>query len=213
MPAVLHGYWRSGPSWRVRIALAWKRIAFVTAPVNLLKGEQRGESYLRINPQGRLPALEIDGQVLTQAPAILEYLEETRPELPLLPADPPGRARVRAMSALVACDVTPLQNLVVAQRLRSQFGADDAAVAEWNRAFIEPGLAELERQTDAGDGRFLHGDAFSLADVHLVSQLVAARRFGAAIGPRLLAIEARCLDLPAVFDTRPEAQPDAPAGA
>ncbi|MBE7217408.1 MAG: maleylacetoacetate isomerase [Caulobacteraceae bacterium] len=209
---VLHGYFRSSPSWRVRMALAWKGIAFQVAPVNILKGEQSAPAYLTLNPQGRVPLLEIDGLSLVQAPAILEYLEETRPEPPLLPADAQARARVRAMAALIATDITPLQNLNVGRRLKAQFGADDAAVADWSRAYIEAGLAELERQAGVYGGRFLYGDAFSLADVHLVPQMIAARRFGAAVGPRLQAVEARCLELPAVFDTRPEAQPDAPAG-
>lgn len=213
MTARLYGYWRSTPSWRVRIALAWKGVAFETAPVNLLKDEQRGAAYLQVNPQGRIPTLEIDGLRLVQAPAILEYLEETRPDPPLLPKDPAGRARVRAMAALVACDIVPLQNLITARRLRSQFGADDAGVAEWNRSFIDAGLSELERQAGEHGGRFLYGDAFSLADVHLVTQIYAARRFGAAVDdwPRLQAVEAACRELPAVRDTRPEAQPDAPA--
>jgi maleylpyruvate isomerase len=206
----LHGYWRSGSSWRVRIALAWKGLVFDTAPVNILTGEQDGAAYRALNPEGRVPTLEIDGLRLVQAPAILEYLEETRPDPPLLPGDPPGRARVRALCALVATDVAPLQNLNVGQRLRAQFGADDAAVAAWNRHYIARGAAELARQADAGGGRFLHGDAFTLADAYLVTQMVAVRRFGVEAGPRLLEIERRCLELPAVFDTRPEAQPDAP---
>ena len=210
MPALLHGYWRSGSSWRVRIALAWKGVAFETAPVNILKGEQDGADYRALNPEGRVPTLEIDGLRLVQAPAILEYLEETQPLAPLLPPDAAGRARVRALSALVATDIAPLQNLSTGRRLREQFRADDAAVAAWNRAFIARGVAELDRQAQVGGGRFLHGDAFTLADVHLVTQMVAVRRFGVEAGPRLLEIEARCLQLSAVFDTRPEAQPDAP---
>lgn len=208
---VLNGYWRSSPSWRVRIALAWKGVAFTVAPVNILKGEQAEPAYLARNPQGRVPLLQIDGLSLVQAPAILEYLDETRPQPPLLPADHEGRARVRAMCALIATDVAPLQNLNVARRLKAQFGADDAAVTDWCRSYIDAGLGELERQAGLYAGAYLYGDAFSLADIHLVPQMIAARRFGASVGPRLLRIEARCLELPAVFDTRPEAQPDAPA--
>ena len=210
MAVVLHGYWRSGSSWRVRIALAWKGVAFETAPVNILAGEQDGAAYRALNPEGRVPTLEIDGLTLVQAPAILEYLEETQPLAPLLPAGPAGRARVRALCALVATDMAPLQNLSTGRRLREQFGADDSGVAAWNHHFIARGAAELERQAELGGGRFLHGDAFTLADVHLVTQMVAVRRFGVDAGPRLREIEARCLELSAVYDTRPEAQPDAP---
>ena len=212
MTVVLHGYWRSGPSWRVRMALAWKGIAFRTEPVNLLANEQCGADYLRLNPQGRLPTLEIEGLRLVQSPAMLEHLEAAYPRPPLLPEDLPGRARVRALAAVIACDVAPLQNLGVQRRLRAQFAADDAAILAWNRAFIDDGMAELERQAGELGGAYLAGDAFSLADVHLVPQMFSARRFGAAVHawPRLREIEARCLELSAVFDTRPEAQPDAP---
>lgn len=213
MAVVLHGYWRSGPSWRVRIALAWKGIAYSTAPVNLLADEQRGADYLRLNPQGRLPALEIEGLTLTQSPAILEHLEAAYPQPPLLPQDAAGRARARAMAAVIACDVAPLQNLGVQRRLRAQFGADEAALTAWNRAFIDDGMGELERQAAALGGAYLAGDAFSLADVHLAPQMASSRRLGASVEawPRLREIEARCLELSAVFDTRPEVQPDAPA--
>ena len=210
---VLHGYWRSGPSWRVRIALAWKGIAYRTAPVNLLRDEQRGAEYLRLNPQGRLPMLEIEGLRLVQSPAILEHLEATYPYPPLLPDDAAARARARAMAALIACDVAPLQNMGVQRRLRAQFHADDAAVAAWNRSFIDHGMGELERQAAELGGAYLAGYAFSLADAHLLPQMASSRRFGASVGSwkRLQEIEAHGLKLSAVFDTRPEVQPDAPA--
>lgn len=215
MTVRLHGYWRSTPSWRVRIALAWKGVAYETAPVNLLKGEQRSDAYLSVNPQGRLPALEIDGAVLVQAPAILEYLEETRPQPPLLPADPVARARVRAMCALIACDVAPLQNLGVGQALQSRFDADEAQVKAWRRDFVTDGLGVLEAWVARDGGRFCVGDGFSLADLHLVTQLYGARRFGVDLEPlaHLRRVEAEALALPAVHDTRPEAQPDAAATA
>lgn len=199
----------------MRIALAWKGIAYRTAPVNLLTDEHQGADYLRLNPQGRVPSLEIEGLTLTQSSAIVEHLEAIHPYPPLLPEDAAGRARARAMAAVIACDVAPLQNLGVQRRLRTQFGADEAAVATWNRAFIDAGMGELERQAGEIGGGFLAGDAFSLADIHLVPQMAASRRLGASVEawPRLRRIEVRCLELSAVFDTRPEVQPDAPQPA
>lgn len=210
---ILHGYWRSGPSWRVRIALNWKGAAYDQAPVNLLAGEQTSPAFLRLNPQGRLPALEVDGAVLTQSAAILEWLEETRPEPPLLPADALGRARVRAMSALVASDVTPLQNLGVGRELTAQLGASEAQVAAWRAHWIAAGLASLEAVAADAPGPFLHGGRPTLADLHLVPQLYAGRRFGVAVERfgRLLAAEAACAELPAFAAAHPDRQPDAPA--
>lgn len=212
MKLVLHGYWRSGPSWRLRIALNWKGLAYDDAPVNLLKDEHVAAGHLALNPQGRIPVLEADGAVLTQAPAILEWLEEIAPSPPLLPADPLGRARVRAMSALVACDIAPLQNLGVGQELARRFGADEAAQADWRRTWNARGLEALEALVGRDGGDFCHADAVSLADIHLVTQLYGARRFGAEVErfPRLLAVEARCMALPAFQAAHPDRQPDAP---
>ena len=212
MTPVLHGYWRSGPSWRVRIALAWKGVAFDYRAVNLLAREERDPAYLRLNPQGRIPALEVEGAVLTQAPAILEWLEETHPERPLLPADPIARAKVRALDAVVACDITPLQNLGSGRRLAEQFGADEAQVNAWRAHFIGQGLAAFLALVERDGGDFCVGDAVTLADLHLVSQLFGARRFGVDLGPlaRLVEIETRCAALPAFQAAEPDRQPDAP---
>ncbi len=210
MDLVLHGYWRSSPSWRVRIALAWKGLAYRQAPVNLLKGEHRSAEHRRLNPQARVPVLEAGGDVLMQGPAILEWLEEVAPAPPLLPADPLGRQRVRAMCAVVACDVAPLQNLGAGEELE-RLGVDADGVRAWRAHFIADGLAALESMAGEHGGAFLHGDALSLADLHLVPQLFGARRFGVELAPfpRLLAVEARCATLPAFQAAAPERQPDA----
>ena len=213
MDLELHGYWRSSPSWRVRIALEWKGLPYRKAPVNILEGENRAPERLALNPQGRVPFLVADGVVLTQGPAILEWLEEVAPTPPLLPGDPLGRARVRAMSALVACDIAPLQNLIVTRELAARFDADTAAVRGFVSGFIAPGLAAFDTMAAEYGGCFCHGDALSLADLHLVTQLLGARRFGVDVAafPRLLAVEARCAGLPAFQAAAPERQPDAPA--
>ena len=212
MDLVLHGYWRSSPSWRVRIALAWKGLPYRHAPVNLLAGEHRAPAHLRLNPQGRIPVLEVDGAVMVQGPAILEWLEEAAPSPPLLPSEPLSRQRVRAMAAVVACDIAPLQNLGAGEQLE-RLGVDAAGVASWRAHFIAGGLRTLEGMAAEHGGAFLHGDALSLADLHLVPQLYGARRFGVDLAPypRLLAAEARCAALPAFQAAAPERQPDAPA--
>lgn len=213
MDLVLHGYWRSSPSWRVRIALAWKGLPYRQAPVNILEGAQHRAGHLALNPQGRVPVLVADGEVLTQGPAILEWLEEVAPTPPLLPADPVGRARVRAMSAIVACDITPLQNLIVTRELAARFDADTARIGGFVGGFISRGLAAFDALAAEHGGAFCHGDALSLADLHLVTQLLGARRFRVDLDAfaRLLAIEARCAALPAFQAAAPERQPDATA--
>ena len=211
MDLVLHGYWRSSPSWRVRIALAWKGLPYRQAPVNILKGAHHEPEHLALNPQGRVPVLTADGEVLTQGPAILEWLEEVAPAPPLLPPDALGRARVRAMSAVVACDITPLQNLIVGRELAARFDADAAGIGGFTAGFISRGLAAFDALAALHGGAFCHGDALSLADLHLVTQLFGARRFGVDLDafPRLLAVEARCVALPAFQAAAPERQPDA----
>lgn len=215
MDLVLHGYWRSSPSWRVRIALEWKGLPYRQAPVNLLAGEHRSPEHRALNPQARIPVLEADGAVMVQGPAILEWLEEVAPAPPLLPADPLGRQRVRAMSAVVACDIAPLQNLGAGEELQRRFGADEAQVTAWRAHFIADGLRTLEAMAAEHGGAFLHGDALSLADLHLITQLFGARRFGVDVDafPRLAAVEARCAALPAFQAAAPARQPDAPPGS
>lgn len=211
----LYSYWRSSAAWRVRIALSWKGLPHGTVPVHLVRdgGEQHSEAYHEVNPQERVPALEHDGRVFAQSLAIIEYLEEAHPEPPLLPLDFPGRAIVRQMALLVACEMHPLQNSGVLQYLRSPLGLGDAPVAEWVRHWTGRGFAALEELARRhGDGeRFLHGGAVSMADLCLVPMMYNARRYHLDLRPypALQAIDAHLMTLPAFLTTRPEAQPDA----
>lgn len=211
----LFSYFRSSAAWRVRIALAHKGIAYGQVPVHLLRdgGQQRSESYLRVNPQGLVPALEQDGKVLAQSMAILEYLEETQPDKPLLPVDPWQRAEVRAMALAVACDIHPLNNLRVLNYLKGPLAHDAVAVSAWYRHWIAEGFAPLEELARRhGDGRrYLYGDAVTLADVCLVPQVYNARRFGCDLAPypTLVAVDEHLNTLRAFAVARPEAQPDA----
>ncbi|WP_313045633.1 maleylacetoacetate isomerase, partial [Brevundimonas sp.] len=141
---ILHGYWRSGTSYRTRIALNLKGVEYRQAALDLRTGAQKSDAYLRLNPQGLVPALETDdGLVLTQSPAILEWLEETHPEPPLLPRDAAGRAQVRAMAAVIGCDIHPLNNLRVLKAVRG-LGADQAGVDAWAGQWIIDGFTALE---------------------------------------------------------------------
>ncbi|WP_205679441.1 maleylacetoacetate isomerase [Brevundimonas lutea] len=208
---VLHGYWRSGTSYRTRIALNLKGLSYETRPVDLRQGDQASDSYRRLNPQGLVPALEVDGRVLTQSPAILEWIEETWPEPPLLPRDPFARAEVRAMAALVACDIHPLNNLRVLKAIRSQFGADQAATDAWAARWITAGFEALEALVARhGDG-WAWGDRPTLTDCCLVPQIYSARRFNVSMAPfpRLIAIEAAAAVHPAFVAAHPDRQPDA----
>uniref|UniRef100_UPI002897F265 maleylacetoacetate isomerase n=2 Tax=Brevundimonas TaxID=41275 RepID=UPI002897F265 len=141
---ILHGYWRSGASYRVRIALALKGVGYDLAAHDLRKGEQKTPDYLALNPQGMVPALQDGDRVLIQSPAILEWLEETHPAPPLLPSAPDDRAVVRAMCALIGCDIHPLNNLRVLKALRAEFGADQAAIDAWAAGWIAPGFDALQ---------------------------------------------------------------------
>jgi maleylacetoacetate isomerase len=215
----LYGYWRSTAAWRVRIALNLKGLAWESAPVHLLRdgGEQRAPAFLALNPQGLVPALEIDGHVLTQSLAMIEYLDETRPQPPLLPSDPAGRARVRSLAQLVSADIHPLNNLRVLQQLRDRFGLDETQRDAWYRHWVGEGLGALEARLarEPGTGRFCHGDTPGLADCCLVPQLYNARRYGCPLGdiPFILAIEAACLELDAFKAAAPDVQPDAAPAA
>ena len=205
----LHGYFRSTAAWRVRIALALKRLPYDQAFHHLRLGEQRSPSYLGLNPQGLVPALVVDGgDVLTQSLAIIEYLDEAHPEPPLLPSSPLARAKIRAFAQAIACDIHPVQNLRVLDRLRA-LGLKEAEVQAWARDVIDQGLTACERLIADKSGRFAFGDSPGLADLCVVPQLFNARRFGADVRwPRLLAVEEACAELPAFVVSRPENQPD-----
>ena len=211
----LHTYWRSSAAYRVRIALALKGLAYESVPRHLLRdgGEQRSAEYLATNPQGLVPALEHDGHVVTQSLAICEYLEEIEPQPPLLPADPRGRASVRAMALAVACDIHPLNNLSVLQYLRGELGQGDEAVTRWISHWIDRGFMALEQliERNSADGRHCFGDSVTLADVFLVPQVANSRRvqLDLAAYPRLAAVAQHLESLPAFAAARPEVQPDA----
>lgn len=208
---ILHGYWRSGASYRVRIALNLKGVAYDQAPHDLRQGEQKSADYLALNPQGMVPALEIDGQVLIQSPAILEWLEETHPQPALLPADAADRATVRAMSALIGCDIHPLNNLRVLGSLRRDFNADQATVDAWAARWIAPGFDALQALVERHGAGWSFGDAPTLADCYLIPQLYSARRFNIDLAPwpTLLAVEKRAAAHPAFMAAHPDRQLDA----
>ena len=210
----LHGYYRSSASWRVRIALNLKGLPATHLSHHLRKGEQHDPAYLRLNPQGLVPALDpgVAGEPpLTQSLAIIEWLEETHPAPALLPGDALGRARVRAMAQVIACDVHPLGNLRVLQALKGDLGTGEAQVHAWLARWMNEGLAALESMVARWGQGFAYGDAPGLVECCLVPQLYAARRFGVGLEawPRLVEIDARCATLPAFSAAHPAAQADA----
>jgi len=207
----LHGYFRSSASYRVRIALNLKGLRAEQLSHHLRKGEQRAPAFLAINPQGLVPALESDaGDVLIQSLAIIEWLDETHPQPPLLPQHPLRRAKVRAFAQALACDTHPVQNLKVLARLR-ELGLPDDKVTEWAAWANREGLTACEKLVANEAGPFCFGDKPSLADLCLVPQLANARRFGVDVSvfPRLLKAEAAAKVMPAFADAAPDKQPDA----
>jgi maleylpyruvate isomerase len=207
----LHGYFRSSASYRVRIALNLKGLRAEQLPCHLRRGEQRAPAFLAINPQGLVPALQNDaGATLTQSLAIIEWLDETHPEPPLLPNDPLRRAKVRAFAQVLACDTHPVQNLKVLARLR-ELGVAEDKVTGWAGWANREGLAACEKLIAGEPGPFCFGSAPTLADLCLVPQLANARRFGVDVNafPRLLKAEAAAKAMQAFADAAPDKQPDA----
>lgn len=212
MGLILHGYWRSSATYRARIALNLKGLEYAVRPVNLVANEHMTDAYRALNPLGLVPALEADGQVLTQSTAILEWLEETHPEPALLPCGADDRARVRAMASVIACDIQPVSNLRIRRALKDDLGAGPEQVDAWQRRWIDDGFKALEAYLGHTSGAFAWGDAPGLMECYLVPQAYNARALGMDLDayPRLAAIEARGAALPAVAAAHPDAQPDAP---
>ncbi|HYG07181.1 MAG TPA: maleylacetoacetate isomerase [Stenotrophomonas sp.] len=214
-PLQLYTYFRSSAAYRVRIALNFKGVAHELVPVHLLRdgGQQHAADYVRLNPQHMVPTLRHGDHVLVQSMAILEYLDEAFPDVPLLPATAPGRARVRALAQAVSCDIHPLNNLRVMQYLEHEWEVDGPRREAWMQHWMREGFAALEALLagSADTGRFCHGDTPSLADCCLVPQLFNAHRFGVDLAPypTLARIEQACLALEAFDRARPEQQPDA----
>lgn len=204
---ILHGYWRSGAAYRVRIGLNLKGLTYEQRPVELRSGEQRSEAFLALNPQGLVPALEADGQVLTQSLSILEWLEERHPDPALLPGPSSERAIVRSMAAIVACDIHPLNNL----RVLKAVGGLGAVQNDWARQWIAPGFDALETLIARHGGGWAFGDQPTLADCFIVPQIFSAGRFEIDVSawPHLAAIQARADAHPAFIAAHPARQPDA----
>jgi maleylacetoacetate isomerase len=210
----LYTYFRSSAAFRVRIALNIKGLPYEPQFVHLPKGEHRAPAYASVNPQALVPTLEDGGGTrLTQSLAIMEYLEEQHPSPPLLPSDAIGRARVRSLALLVACEIHPLNNLRVLQHLRKALGQTEEQVNGWYLHWIADGLAKLEAELagDARTGKFCHGDAPGIADCCLVPQVFNAQRFKADLTPyrNVVRIFDACMKLDAFDRAQPSRQPDA----
>ena len=211
----LYSFFRSGTSHRLRIALNLKDLAYDVEAIDLRREQHLSADYKAVHPQGLVPALQTDGEdgLLIQSPAIIEWLEERHPEPPLLPEDPANRARVRALAAIVGCDIHPVNNRRILEALRHDFGADEAAVNRWCETWIVAGFDAIEAMlaADSQRGDFCFGHTPTLADVYLVPQVESARRFKVDIRrwPLIGAVDAACARLAAFSDAAPAAQPDA----
>jgi maleylacetoacetate isomerase len=206
MTVTLHDYWRSSSAYRVRLALALKGIAYERVPVDLTAGAQLSPEHLALHPQGLVPVLKIDGLVLVQSLAIIEYLDETRPDPALLPRDAAGRAHVRALAEAIACEIHPVSNLRVLAQVEALAGKE--ARAAWNSDNIRRGLEAFEKLLDhpGFEGRFCHSDKPGMADCVLVPQLYNASRWGVEWQhlPRIAAVAKACAALPAFGAAAPE---------
>lgn len=207
----LYSYFRSSASFRVRIALALKGLDFEVIPINLRSGEQKTSDYRSINPQGFVPALDVGGQCLTQSLAIIEYLDEAYPQVPLLPAKPLERAKVRAICGLIACDTHPLNNLQVLDYLTNTLGIDDTQKQAWYAHWIQKSFTALEAMLAQTAGKFCYGDTPTLADCLLVPQVYNAQRFDVDLSayPTITCVVDNCMKLDAFRQASPANQVDA----
>lgn len=209
----LYNYFRSSAAFRVRIALNLKGLQYEYVSKALIKNEHRAADYLALNPEGLIPALDVDGAAISQSLAIIEYLNDLHPQPPLLPADPLARAQVRSMALAIACDIHPLNNLRVLNYVRRDLGQDEDGVNTWYRHWVGEGFRGLEQQVakHSSSHRYCFGDSLSLADVCLAPQMYNARRFNCDLTPfpTLVAISTHLETLPAFDTARPEVQPDA----
>jgi len=207
----LYTYFRSSAAFRVRIALNVKDLRYESLFVHLAKGEHRRPEYAKVNPQGLLPTLELDDGIrLNQSLAIIEYLEDKYPRPPLLPSDAVGKARVRGLAELVACEIHPLNNLRVLQHLKRSLGQSEEQVNAWYRHWIADGLAKLEAQLDP-KAKFAYGDAPTMADCCLVPQIFNAKRYDCDLAPypTTMRVFEQCMRLEAFDRAQPAKQPDA----
>ena len=212
---ILHNYFRSTTSLRVRVALNMKGIDYDYVSYALLHKDHKSDAYLKLNPQGLVPSLEIkDEAVLTQSMAILEYIDETNPELPLLPEDALGRARVRALAHIIAVDIHPINNLRILKYLETEFGADADAKKSWFHEWAHAGMQALETRlaNEPATGKFCHGDTPTIADICLYAQIFNNQRFDMdmAAYPTIMGIFRECECVPSFADAAPLNQPDAP---
>ena len=209
----LHNFWRSGTSHRTRIALNLKGLSYEYIAVHLGKEAHLTEAFKAVNPQQLVPALDTGEQVLIQSPAIIEWLEEKYPSPALLPQDADGRARVRALAAIVGCDIHPINNRRILETLRKSFGADEAAINAWCGTWITAGFDACEAllAADAQRGAFSFGHTPTIADVYLIPQIESARRFQVDLSrwPLIAGVEQACMALPAFQAAAPARQPDA----
>ncbi len=209
----LYTFFRSSAAFRMRIALNFKHLAYAPQVVSLPKDEHKLSSYLAVHPQGLVPALEDGGKIFVQSLAMMEYLEETRPQPPLLPANAEDRAYVRAVAQIIACEIHPLNNLRTLRYVKKSYGLDDAGVNVWYRHWIAEGLNGLEifLASSRKSGKYCYGDQITIADCCLVPQVFNAQRYQCDLAPypTVMAIFEECMKLDAFIDAQPSRQPDA----
>ncbi|MDG1438063.1 MAG: maleylacetoacetate isomerase [Emcibacteraceae bacterium] len=210
---ILHGFWRSSAAYRLRIALNLKKIDHIQQNYALGKGEHKTDEFIAKNPQGLVPALEVDGKIITQSLTIIEYLDHMKVENRLLPTDPDERARVQSIAYSIACEIHPLNNLRVLKYLKGPLALDEESVNTWYRHWVKEEFTALEKKlsADRETGKFCHGDTPGFADTFLIPQIYNAQRFNCDLSayPTIMAINERCLAMSEFKDAIPENQPDA----